>query len=304
VRRALGGTGLTTGELVLGTSALGFRAGPEQASATLRAAAERGLTDWDTSNGYGRAEEFVGSALRALGGDGIQVFTKADPAPGSDDFSGERVRASVRESQQRLDLDHLPVVHLHDPERIAFDEAMAPDGPVAALRDLQQAGVIGALGVAGGPAALMERYVRTGVFQLLVTHNRFTLLDRSASALLDAAAEHGLGVFNAAPFGGGALTADDGPVGEYHYRPVDDVQRRAVLRIREIARAAGVAVGALALGLSLRDPRITATIVGASRPERLVRILEWAQTDIPGDVWPELDDALPPLEHQTGPDGR
>lgn len=212
------------------------------------------------------------------------------------------MRASVDESRERLGLDVLPVVHLHDPERITFEEAMAPEGAVRALVELRDAGVIGHIGVAGGPVALLERFVRTGEFELLVTHNRFTLLDRSAESLLDLCAERGVGVFNAAPFGGGALTADDGPVGRYHYRDVDDVQRTAVLRIREIAREAGVPVGALALGLSLREPRITATIAGTSSPAHLDRMLGWARTELP-DVWAELDAALPPAEHQVGPQG-
>ncbi|WP_167132724.1 aldo/keto reductase [Paramicrobacterium chengjingii] len=303
-RRRVGTTGLTCGPLVFGTSGIGQSGDTQKALSALSAAADAGLRDWDTSNGYGLAERYVGTVLAERRGQGIQVFTKADPLAASTDFSGDRVRASVDESRERLGLDVLPVVHLHDPERITFDDAMADDGPVRALVALREEGVIGHIGVAGGPAGLLERLVETGEFELLLTHNRYTLLDRSAERLLDVCAARGMGVFNAAPFGGGALTTDVGPVGNYHYRPIDEVQAWAVQQIRGIASAHGIPVGALALGLSLRDPRVTATVVGSSSRRNIERFIHWASISIPDDVWTELDDALPGPAHQLGPNGR
>ena len=301
--QVLGATGLRVPSVVLGTSGLGRRLDAPEAVAVLRAAASSGWRTWDTSNEYGDAETFIGSALAGLD-DPVQVFTKADPAPGSSDFSGARVRASVAESLERLGLDRLPLVHLHDPERITFADAMAPDGPVRALLDLREAGTIEHLGVAGGPIGLLRRYVRTGEFEAVVTHNRLTLLDRSAETLLDDCADRGVGVLNAAPFGGGALADDDGPVRRYHYRDVDPVQEDAVLRIRAIARAAGVPVGALALRAGNRDPRVAGTIVGVTSTAQLAQVTAWAATDVPDDVWPELDAALPDPAHWTGELGR
>lgn len=297
----LGTTGLRVPAVVLGTAALGRRVGADDAHEVLRAAAAAGWRTWDTSNEYGQAESRIGAVLPGLDAP-VQVFTKADPARGGG-FTGARARASVAESLDRLGVDHLPLVHLHDPERITFEEATAPDGPWRALLDLREQGVIGHVGVAGGPVALLRRFVRTGEVEAVVTHNRFTLLDRSAEPLLDDCADRGVGVLNAAPFGGAALATDDGPVRRYHYREVDDAQRDAVLRIREIAREAGVPVGALALRSSTRDPRVTATVVGASSTAQLRQVLDWACADVP-DVWAELDAARPGPAHWVGPHGR
>ncbi|MEU4362552.1 aldo/keto reductase [Promicromonospora sp. NPDC023987] len=312
--QALGTTGLRVPSVVLGTSSLGRRLDAAGAAAVLRAAASSGWRTWDTSNEYGDAEAFIGSALVDAGGAGsagrsdadgpVQVFTKADPAPGSSDFSGARVRASVAESLERLGVDRLPLVHFHDPERMTFADAMAPDGPVRALLDLREAGTIEHLGVAGGPIGLLRRYVRSGEFEAVVTHNRLTLLDRSAETLLDDCAERGVGVLTAAPFGGGALADDDGPVRSYHYRDVDPVQRDAVLRIRSIARAAAIPVGALALRAGNRDPRVAGTIVGVTSTAQLAQVTAWAATDVPDDIWPELDAALPGPAHWAGELGR
>lgn len=301
--QVLGATGLRVPAVVLGTSGIGRRLDVTGAVAVLRAAAACGWRTWDTSNEYGAAETFIGSALPGLDAP-VQVFTKVDPAPGAGDFSGARVRASVAESLERLSLDRLPLVHFHDPERMTFTDAMAPDGPVRALLELREAGTIEHLGVAGGPIGLLRQYVRTGEFETVVTHNRLTLLDRSAETLLDDCADRGVGVLNAAPFGGGALADDDGPVRRYHYRDVDAVQEDAVLRIRAIARAAGIPVGALALRAGNRDPRVAGTIVGVTSTTQLAQVAVWAATDVPDDVWPELDVALPDPAHWAGELGR
>ncbi len=115
------------------------------------------------------------------------------------------MRASVKESLERLGLDRVPLLHLHDPERISFAAAIEPGGPVEALAELKREGIAEHLGVAGGPVGLMRQYLDTGVFEVVLTHNRYTLLDRSADALFRAAHERGIGALNAAPYGGGML---------------------------------------------------------------------------------------------------
>ena len=137
------------------------------------------------------------------------LATKVDPDPRTGDFSGDRVRASLEESMERLGVDRIALLHLHDPERITFDEGVAPGGPVEALVDLRERGLVEHLGVAGGPVGLLQRYLDTGEFEVVLSHNRYTLLDRSAEPLFRSAAERGLGVLNAAPYGGGMLV--EGP---------------------------------------------------------------------------------------------
>ena len=109
----------------------------ERALATARRAFAGPLNFVDTSNGYGVSEQRIGIVLRQIGGlpVGALLGTKVDPVDGGP-FDGARGRASVKESMERLGLDHLALLHLHDPERISFAEAMAPDGPVVAMREL------------------------------------------------------------------------------------------------------------------------------------------------------------------------
>src|SRR4051812_1214545 len=213
--RPLGRTGLSAPALCIGTSAIGsipriygYEVGTDQALETLRAVFDGPIRFIDTSNSYGggESERRIGTVLRERGGvpGDFLLSTKVDP-DATGDFSGARVRRSLDESCERLGLDVLPLVYLHDPERIDFADATAPGGPVEALVALRDEGRIGHIGVAGGPVDLLRRFVGLGVFEAVITHNRFTLLDRSAEPLLHDCAEAGVAVVNGAPFGGGIL---------------------------------------------------------------------------------------------------
>ncbi|MDO8106742.1 aldo/keto reductase [Isoptericola sp. b441] len=251
----------------------------------------------DTSNGYsdGESERRIGAAAVAAGGfpPDVTVITKVD-AKGTD-YSGDRVRASVDESRQRLGLDHLPLVHLHDPEYHDFDELTAPGGAVDALVGLKEAGVVGAIGLAGGRVQVMARYLALDVFDALLVHNRWTLLDRSAGGLLDAAQARGLTLINAAVYGGGILAAPSVPAGAtYGYRPAPPDVLESVRAMHATCRRHGVDLATAALQFSLRDARFTTTVVGMSRPERVASTMAAATATVPDDLWPELEALLPP----------
>jgi D-threo-aldose 1-dehydrogenase len=131
--------------------------------------------------------------------------------------------------------------------------------------------------------------VETGVFDALITHNRYTLVDRSSDALLTLAADRGLHVTNAAPYGGGLLTAWPPPLERYAYAPVSEGIRSSAARIAEVCARHAVPLAAVALGFSLRDPRIDRTIVGMRTTGDLSATISLAETPIPSEVWAELE---------------
>lgn len=242
----------------------------------------------DTANnyGFGASEERIGRAIREYGGvpDGFVIQTKADRDMTDGDFSGARMRRSLDESRSRLGLDTLPVVYLHDPENMRWDAAFAADGPVAALIDARDAGIIGTLGVAGGPSDLMRRYLDTGHFEALITHNRYTVADRSADRLLDHAHAMGVHVTNASPYGGGFLTAWPPPTDRYAYGPAAPSVRRTAERAAELCAAAGVPLIAAALAFSTEDPRIDRTIIGMRTAADLAATHELTATPVNADL--------------------
>jgi D-threo-aldose 1-dehydrogenase len=252
----------------------------------------------DTSNGYGAdgsAERRIGLALRGRGGlpPGVVLATKVDPDPHSGDFSGKRVRRSLEESLERLGLDRVQLLHLHDPERISFAEGTAPGGPVETLAELKREGLAEHLGVAGGPVELMRQYLDIGVFEVVLTHNRYTLLDRSAEKLFRDAYARGIGVLNAAPYGGGMLAKGPEKQQKYAYGQRDDTIAAAAVAMRDAATRAGVPLAAAALQFSLRAPFVHSTVVGVSSPERVADTVALAGTAIPDALWAELDSLAP-----------
>jgi D-threo-aldose 1-dehydrogenase len=306
--RKLGATGLEVTEVCIGTSPLasmpelyGYAVGDGQAEATIRAVLDGPFNFIDTSNNYGggSAERRIGAVLRAVGGlpAGFVLATKVDADPVTGEFSGERVRRSVAESLERLGLDRVQLMYLHDPEyHLEFDEAMAPGGPVRALAALRDSGVLGHLGVAGGLVPLMRQFIGTGEFEVVLSHNRFSLADRSAAPLMDEAAERGVAVVNAAPYGGGMLAKGPDAQPRYAYRETPEAIRDAVRSMQRACAEAGVPLEAAALQFSLRDPRVASTVVGVSAPSRVDRTAALAALPIPEPLWAELD-ALAPPEH-------
>ncbi len=265
----------------------------ERALETLRAAFASPINFIDTAASYGdgEAERRIGLVLRELGGlpQGYVLASKADRDLQTGDFSGEQIKRSVDRSLRLLGLDHIQIMHLHDPEHTDFDSVMARGGPVEVMQRLKEEGVIGHLGVAGGPVDLMIRYVETGAFEALITHNRYTLLNRSADELLGIAAGRGMAVLNGAPYGSGILAKGPDAYARYAYQDAPPEMVDRARRMSGICERYGVPLAAAALHFSLRDPRITSTILGISRQERIEQTLELVRQDIPDALWPELD---------------
>jgi D-threo-aldose 1-dehydrogenase len=299
--RPFGRTGLAVTPICIGTSPLasmpglyGYSVDAARAEATVEAVLDGPFTFLDTSNNYGAgsAEERIGAVLRRRGGvpEGFVLATKVDADPETGDFSGERVRRSAEESLNRLGLDSVPVLYLHDPEyHVTFEDAMAPGGAVEALVSLRDEGVTAHLGVAGGPVALMHRFVETGVFDAVINHNRWTLVNQNAEPLLDEAAARGVAFVNGAPYGGGMLVKGPDVQPRYAYRETPELVRSAVRSMQQACETFGVPLAAAALQFSLRDPRVTSTIVGVSEPARIATTLELATTPIPDEIWSQLD---------------
>ena len=297
-RRDLGSTGLRVSGVCLGSGGLGslpqlfgYETPEGQAIDTVLAAFASPLNFYDTSAGYsdGEAERRIGKALARAGGlpQGWVLETKVDPVDGR--FDGEAVRRSVEGSLERLGLDTVQLLHLHDPERISFEEAMGPGGAVRELVRIREEGIADHLGVAGGPVGTLLQYLETGVFEAVLTHNRFTLLDRSAEPLLQRATELGIGVLQAAPFGGGVLAKGVGTYDTYAYQPMSSETRRRAQTLTSLCATYGIPLGAAALQFSLRDERITSTVVGVTKPTRIQQLLDWASWPIRDHVWAEIE---------------
>jgi D-threo-aldose 1-dehydrogenase len=309
--RPLGRTGLTVSPICLGCASLGsmpetfaYAVPAEDAHATVRAFLDQSEINFiDTAAiygfdpgqpaGFGESERRIGHVLRERGGlpRGFVLSTKADREPGTNRFDGERARRSVEGSRERLGLERLPIVYLHDPEYCAWDEVVGPGGALEVLRRYREDGVIEHLGLAGGPIDVMLRYLDLGGWEAVISHNRYTLLDRSAESLIRACQAQGVAVVNAAPYGSGMLAKGPGSYRRYMYQDAPDEMVARATSLERVCQRHGVPLAAAALQFSLRDGRLASTIVGMTKPERIRATLELARTPLPESLWAELDAA-------------
>ncbi len=298
-RKPFGQTGLSVPPIAVGCApignvpeAFGYGVTEEDARATIHAALDSPIPYIDTAALYGDGESKrrVGLVLRERGGLPANAFlqTKQGRNPKNDDYSGDTVKRRMERSLELLGVDRIEVVYLHDQEWTTFADAFAPGGPVEVLQQFRDQGVIGHLGVAGGPIPVQMQYIETGAFDAVIHHNRYTLLNRSAEPLIDAAVARGMAVLNAAPYGSGMLVKGPDAYPRYAYQqaPAEMIDR--VRQFAGIADRHGVPLPAVALQFSTRDSRMTATIVGMSRPDRITETIRYLTTPIPEELWEEI----------------
>ncbi len=300
----IGRTGLKVPKIGFGTSGLGdmpdtygYGVDEERAKTTVRAIFDGPAKFLDVSRNYGmgRSEERVGLVIRERGGlpNGVVVSTKLDRDTATDTFDASRARRSLEESLEALGLDHVHILHLHDPEYVPeIGDVAGPKGSIAELFKMKEEGLTSAVGLAAGRVDVMMPLLADWDFDALITHNRFTLANRNAEAMIDFAAKKGIAVLNAAPYASGVLAKGSDAYPRYAYQEASTAMLDPIRRIESVCAKHSVPLGAAALQFSMRDPRITATICGVTKPERVSETLEWAAWPTPDAMWEELA-ALP-----------
>jgi aryl-alcohol dehydrogenase-like predicted oxidoreductase len=312
--RTLGRTDLRVSELALGAAPLGNLYMPvsdEDAAAAVRAAWEGGVRYFDVAPHYGLglAELRLGRALAGLPRDEYVVSTKVgrvldpNPAPaGSDldrggfavaddllrrrDYSSDGVRRSLHDSLERLGLDRVDVLLVHDPEE-HMEQAIGEAVP--ALVALRSQGVIGAIGVGMNLVEPLRRFVRETDIDVVLVAGRYTLVDRTATSLLEECGDHDVAAIVAAPFNSGLLIRDDiagGPRFDYGEAPPD-----VVACARDCARVCarhGVPLPAAALRFGVRHPASACVLAGMRTAAEVEANLAWLQASLPEELWAEL----------------
>jgi len=300
-RRTLGETGLRVTPLGLGTYPLGrLDRVPEVATAIeiVRAAFTAGINFVDTA--AGDANRRVGLALRELGDlvpDDLVLHAKVGYRPARFDYGGEAMtRESLETTLGLLGRDRLDVVTLHDVQHT--DLATAMGGAHVALRKLRDEGVIGAVGVSGFAPAMLREYVETGGFDVMLSHNRYTLLNVAALDLFARCRELGVGVINAAPFASGLLARPASTDVTFDYREPPAGQRERAGRLAAICQELGVDLRTAAVRFCTRQELVGLTLVGASDPEQVELAAAALRVPIPDELWDRLRTEVPPdTEH-------
>jgi D-threo-aldose 1-dehydrogenase len=306
----LGGHGVEVTRIGLGCAPLGNLFQPlddGQATATIAAAWDAGIRFFDTAPlyGHGLAEERLGRGLRGYPRDAFVVSSKVGRLLGTDsdfdpgifrvprglaprfDFSRDAVLRSIEESLTRLGLDRLDLVLVHDPDH---HEREALDGAFPALLELRDQGVVRAVGSGMNQSEMLARFVDRIDLDCLLLAGRYTLLDRGGAALLDACAARGVGVIIGGVFNSGILARVD-PDATFEYEPASTTIRERAAGLSRACERYAVPLPAAALDFALRNPAVSAVVVGARTAGEIRDDVTWAQSTVPQSLRDELDAA-------------
>lgn len=269
---------LSITNICFGTSALGnmpetygYKVGPSEAEETIQAIFQSPINFMDTSRNYGmgRSEQLIGNVLKKIGGKpkNFVLATKIDRDMTTDVLDADVTRRSFDESIQALGTDQIDILHLHDPEHCKdVKDITKPGGALDALFKIKDEGLVNLVGLAMGDIDLMEKIIPNWPFDVLINHNRYTLLNRQADKLFDLAHEKGIKIFNAAPFCGGILAKGTSKTKRLVYQNVPEKALLPIVEIEKICNQFDIPLGAAALQFSIRDKRISSTIIGIPRP--------------------------------------
>ncbi|UYN84477.1 MAG: aldo/keto reductase [Microcella sp.] len=287
----------------------------DDAWAILDAAWNAGIRCFDTAPHYGLglAERRLGAFLQSKPRDEFVVSTKVgrllrenpDHLGGLDtdndffvpdvlrrewSFTADGIRASLDESLDRLGLDRVDLLYLHDPERHDLD--LAIDEALPALQRLRSEGRVDAVGVGSMTSAALARCVREAQLDLIMIAGRYTLLEQPAAEhVLPACRERGTGVVAASVFNTGLLaTAQPIRSARYEYGEVPDALWHRLQRILSVCRNHDVPLPAAAVQFPLRDPVVRSVVVAGSRPEQVRENAELAALPIAEPFWSDLID--------------
>jgi D-threo-aldose 1-dehydrogenase len=317
-KRRIGNTALEVTTLGLGGASLaGLGSGvpADQARATVSHARDVGINYFDTAPqyGYGRSEHLMGDVLRE-GHEGLVISTKVgrllktfkgersaphnwvDPLPFDQhyDYSYDGVMRSFEDSIQRLGIDAVDILYVHDIGTMTHGEqANKPlwqqlvSGGYKALRELKDAGLVSAIGLGVNEWQVLMDAFALGDWDVFLLAGRYTLLEQtSLDPFLTTCIKRNASVVVGGPFNSGILVG--GSTFNYEKAPEAIVARVAALEA--VCKEFGIPLPAAALQFPLTHPAVCNVLPGPRSPAELDGILEWWNIEIPDALWTTLAD--------------
>ena len=297
----IGKTGMKISNISFGASSLGsvFRETNEKESfEAVEAAVNGGINFIDVSPYYGhyKAETVLGKALRNIPRDKYFLSTKVGRY-GKDgvntwDYSARRVTDSVYESMERLGIDFIDLINVHD---IEFQASLpgglqkVVDETLPALFELRDRGVVGHVGITDLQLENLKWVVEKcdGVESIL-NFCHYTLNDDALTDYLDFFEQHGVGIINASPLSMGLLSQRGVPA----WHPAPKALVEACQKAAEHCKAKGYPIEKLAVQYSVSNPRIASTLFSSANPDNVRRNIQWANEEPDWDLVKEVKDII------------
>lgn len=299
----IGETGLKISNLCFGASSLGsvFHETKEAESIkAVEAALDGGINFIDVSPYYGhyKAETVLGKALKVLPRDKYYLSTKVGRY-GKDgvntwDYSAKRATESVYESMERLNIDYIDLINVHD---IEFQAALpgglqkVVDETLPALVELREKGIVGHVGITDLQLANLKWVVEhspKGTVESVLNFCHYCLNDDELVEYLDFFEENGIGVINASPLSMGLLSQRGVPA--WHPAPKPLVE--ACAKAAQHCAAKDYPIEKLAIQYSVSNPRIAGTLFSSANPDNVKRNIAWANEEPDWNLIREVQDII------------
>jgi L-galactose dehydrogenase len=302
--RLLGHTGLSVSILSFGASSLGsvFREVDEtEGIRTVHEALDLGINLFDVSPYYGltKAEAVLGKALSGISRDRFILSTKAGRYGDAEfDFTSERLIRSVDESLQRLKLDYVDMLHLHDIEFADMNQIVEESIPT--LVKLKEQGKIRFYGVSGLPLKIYKLVLDQVHLDTMITYCHYSINDTSLLEMLPYLEEKKIGIINASPLSMGLLTVRGTPPWHPALPDIKEICMKTVQHCEEN----GIDLAQLAIQFSIQNERIPTTLVGTASPENIRKNIRWIEEPLDLESLREVREMLFPIQNKTWLSGR
>lgn len=291
--RRLGALDLRVPLLGFGGAPVGRLATAAEAAPVIARAYARGLRFFDTAPlyGAGRSEAYLGSALRGKARSSFVLATKvgrrvnAYGVDGHPDFSYDGVLRSVEESLDRLRLETVDILHIHEadaPVDVVGTEAYA------ALDALRRQGRIKGVGLGLNRWQLGQELMRYGRFDCLLLASQYTLLHQEGLEFIHFCRAEGVGVVLGGVFNSGILATGATRNAQYAYRLAPPAIRARVTALEAVCREFEVPLAAAALQFPLMHPGVTSVVIGMEEPAQVDRNVASLDVRIPSAFWTRL----------------
>lgn len=310
MKRAQLANGLDVTAIGLGSAPLGGLFTPvsdADAQATLELGWSAGIRFYDTAPlyGFGLAERRVGAFLRQQPRDSYVISTKVgrllrapEGAAAEDDhykgtqrerpvfdFSHDGVMRSVEESLNRLGLDRVDVLLVHDPDD-HYDEAVS--GAFRALQRLRFDGAVKAIGAGMNQSEMLVRFAEAVPVDCFLLAGRYTLLDQSAlDALFPLCQARGIGILLGGIYNSGIL-ANPHTTPKFNYQDADAALVVRALALDALCRRHGTELKAAALQFGMAHPAVTVAVMGARNAAEVADNIAMSEKAVPQAFWQEL----------------
>ena len=278
----LGKTDLRLSNLSFGASSLGgvfHGIREEEGIRAVFTAIDNGINFIDVSPYYGhlKAEMVLGKALKDIPRDKYFLSTKVGRY-GKDgvnywDYSAKRATESVYESMQRLNIDYIDLINVHDIEFADLNQVVNETLP--ALVELRKKGVVGHVGITDLQPENIKwviEHCEEGTVESVLCFCHYCLNDDMLLDYLDFFEERGIGVINASPLSMGLLSMRGAP--DWH--PAPESLREACRKAALYCDAQGYPIERLAMQFSTQlNPRITTTLFSSANPDNVLRNIDY-----------------------------